>query len=171
MAGRRMICSTNKTVDIINDLVMDKFPGHSREHRSFESVETDAHLYRTKFLNSVSPSGMPHHKIGLKVGCPVMLLRNLDPQHGHSHGTKYILAHLHDNVIEAVVAVGAYQGNRLFILRIPIRPSEKSFPFIMTWMQFPIRPCFAITSNKAQGQTLDKVGIYIDSHFFSHGQY
>ena len=41
----------------------------------------------------------------------------------------------------------------------------------MTRRQFPIRPCFAITSNKAQGQTLDKVGLYIDSHFFSHGQY
>ena len=74
--------------------------------------------------------------------------------------TKYILTHLHDNVIEAVVAVGAYQGNRLFSPRILIRPSEKSFPFIMTRRQLSIRPCFAITSNKAQGQTLDKVGIY-----------
>ena len=83
MAGRRLICSANKTVDVINDLVMDKFPGHSREHRSFESVETDAHLYPTEFLNSLLPSGMPPHKMCLKVGCPVMLLRNLDPQHGY----------------------------------------------------------------------------------------
>ena len=59
----------------------------------------------------------------------------------------------------------------LFVPRIPIKPSEKSFPFHLTRKQFPIRPCFAITSNKAQGQTLSRVGIYIDSHFFSHGQY
>ena len=41
----------------------------------------------------------------------------------------------------------------------------------MTRRQFPIRPCFAITSNKSQGQTLSRVGVYLDSHFFSHGQY
>ena len=39
----------------------------------------------------------------------------------------------------------------------------------MTRRQFPIRPCFAITSNKYQAQTLDKVDI-ADCHFFSHGQ-
>ena len=66
---------------------------------------------------------------------------------------------------------GVYKGNRLFVPWIPIKPSEKSFPFEITRKQFPIRPCFAITSNKAQGQTLSRVGIYIDSHFFSHGQY
>ena len=91
--------------------------------------------------------------------------------HGNLNGTKYMLTHLHDNVIEAVVALVAYQDNRLFIPRIPIRPSEKIFSIIMTWKQFPILPCFAITSNKAQGQTLDKVGTHIDSHFFSQGQY
>ena len=90
MAGRSIICPTNKTVDDFNDFVMDKFPGHSREYRSFDSVETDAHLYPTEFLNSLSPSGMPPHKMGLKVGCPVMLLRNLDPKHGHCNGTKYM---------------------------------------------------------------------------------
>ena len=36
--------------------------------------------------------------------------------------------------------------------------------------QFPVRPAFAITSNKAQGQTLSHVGIYLKHGFFSHGQ-
>ena len=36
--------------------------------------------------------------------------------------------------------------------------------------QFPIKPAFAMTSNKAQGQTLSKVGIYLGKDFFSHGQ-
>ena len=37
--------------------------------------------------------------------------------------------------------------------------------------QIPLRPCFGITSNKSQGQTLKRVGIYLDRPFFSHGQY
>ena len=50
-------------------------------------------------------------------------------------------------------------------------PIDETFPFIMTRKQFPVRLCFAITSNKSQGQTLEKVGIFLDSPFFSHGQY
>ena len=34
-----------------------------------------------------------------------------------------------------------------------------------------MRPCFGITSNKAQGQTLKRVGVYLERPFFSHGQY
>ena len=173
MAGRSTICSTNKTVDVINDFVMDKFPGHSREYRSFDSIVTDAHLYPTEFLNSlISPSGVPPHEMGLKVGYPVMLLRNVDAQHGHCDDIKYRLTHLYDNVIEAVVAVGAYQVNRLFLPRISIRPSEKELSLYHDSNAIPHLARFlAITSNKAQDQTLDKVGINMDSQFFSHGQY
>ena len=114
---------------------------------------------------------MPPHKLKLKIGTPVMLMRNMNPHQGHCNGTKYIVTHLHDNIIEVVIANGAFAGNRLFVPRIPIKPTDSTYPFQMTRKQFPIRPCFAITSNKAQGQTLKKVGIYLDSPFFSHGQY
>ena len=36
--------------------------------------------------------------------------------------------------------------------------------------QFPVRLCFSMTVNKAQGQTLKKVGLYLKSDFFSHDQ-
>ena len=36
--------------------------------------------------------------------------------------------------------------------------------------QFPIRPCFAITGNKSQGQTFEEIGIYLENDFFTHGQ-
>ena len=36
--------------------------------------------------------------------------------------------------------------------------------------QFPIRLCFGMTSNKAQGQTLSRAGVYLPSEFFTHGQ-
>ena len=37
-------------------------------------------------------------------------------------------------------------------------------------LRFPVRLCFAVTSNKAQGQTMKHVGIYLQQDFFSHGQ-
>ena len=36
--------------------------------------------------------------------------------------------------------------------------------------QFLVHLCFAITINKAQGQTIPTVGIYLLDHVFSHGQ-
>jgi len=34
--------------------------------------------------------------------------------------------------------------------------------------QFPVRPAFAMTINKAQGQTLQRVGVLLDEPVFSH---
>jgi len=37
-------------------------------------------------------------------------------------------------------------------------------------LQFPVRVAFAMTINKAQGQTFDRVGLYLRSPVFAHGQ-
>ena len=50
-------------------------------------------------------------------------------------------------------------------------PSDTSLPFDFQRKQFPIRPSFCITINKSQGQTLDKVSIWLgDGQVFTHGQ-
>jgi hypothetical protein len=33
-----------------------------------------------------------------------------------------------------------------------------------------VRVCYAVTTNKSQGQTLKKVGLYLQSPVFTHGQ-
>ena len=45
-------------------------------------------------------------------------------------------------------------GNIGLIPRIDLTPSETSSPFRMKRRQFPIRLCFAMTINKAQGQSI-----------------
>ena len=49
-------------------------------------------------------------------------------------------------------------------------PSESIYPFQMQRRQFPVRLAFAITANKSQGQTLQRIGIYLPQDMFSHGQ-
>lgn len=100
-----------------------------------------------------------------------MLLRNLDSANGHTNGTRYIVNKLQQHVIGATVASGQHKGKLLFIPRIPFVPQEGTYPFSMKRKQFPIRAAFALTSNKSQGQTLEKVGILLRRQFFSHGQY
>lgn len=48
--------------------------------------------------------------------------------------------------------------------------SASKLPFILHRRQFPIVLAFAITINKSQGQSFDRVGIYINKPLFSHGQ-
>ena len=36
--------------------------------------------------------------------------------------------------------------------------------------QFPVKLVYSLTAKKAQGQTLEQVGIFIGGEFFSHGQ-
>ncbi len=55
-------------------------PGNSSHYISIDSVadEEQAVQYPLEFLNSLELSGVPPHKLELKFGAPVMLMRNLD---------------------------------------------------------------------------------------------
>jgi ATP-dependent DNA helicase PIF1 len=61
-------------------------------------------------------------------------------------------------------------SQRFLLPRIDLTPSDSTLPFSSTRRQFSIRIAFAMTINKAQGQTLDKVELYLPQHVFSHGQ-
>ena len=74
-------------------------------------------------------------------------------------------------LIEAEIAIGERKGTVVFIPKMQLLPTETDLPFEFTRFQFPIRPCFSMSINKAQGQTLDYVSIWLgDEHVFTHGQ-
>uniref|UniRef100_A0A0L8IDM7 ATP-dependent DNA helicase n=1 Tax=Octopus bimaculoides TaxID=37653 RepID=A0A0L8IDM7_OCTBM len=99
-----------------------------------------------------------------------MLLRNSEAINGHCNGTHYIVVSLHDHVIEAEVASGPYAGSTLLIPKLRHVSQEMEFPFTFTRKQFPVKPAFALTGNKAQGQTFEQIGISLPTQFFSNGQ-
>ena len=97
----------------------------------------------------------------------VMLLRNLDPTNGHCDGTRYIFQHLYQHAIDAVIACGSHAGKRIVIPKIALIPSENVFSFHKKHKQLPLRSAFAMTYNKAQGQTLQKIGISLQHVFLT----
>ena len=170
---RAIICPTNTEAHEINNIMIKKFPGKEEwVYKSFDKVrqEKQEHSYPLEFLNSIEVSSIPPHEIRLKVGCPFMLTTTLDSTNGHINGTRYIVKNLTTRIVHGEIAIGKYKGNQLFVPRIIFHPQDKTIGFEFERKQFPIRSCFALTSNKAQGQTFRRVGLYLKEDFFAHGQ-
>ena len=156
---------------ILNQRILANLEGPAKTYYSSDSIISDdpqEHIqYPTEFINSITPSGMPPHRLDLKVGAVIMLLRNLDIKRHLCNGTRLIIRHLHDNVIDAQTITSQ---QRVLIPRIKLAPSDVHLPFVLCRYQFPIRLAYAMTINKAQGQTFDQIGIYLPQPVFSHGQ-
>nr|XP_043623216.1 uncharacterized protein LOC122594998 [Erigeron canadensis] len=110
-----ILSTKNENVDQINDELIDKFPGNEHIYFSFDEALDDTHNhYPIEFLNSLNVSGLPPHCLRLKVGCLVILLRNIDPSNGLCNGTRLICKSFQRNVIDAEIAVGKHAGKRVF---------------------------------------------------------
>jgi ATP-dependent DNA helicase PIF1 len=175
---RAILAPKNEVVHDINDRLLSLFPGDEKEYLSSDSMcqsdyvhdNFDQHLYSPDVLNGLKISGLPNHKLVLKVGVPVMLLRNLDQKNGLCNGTRLQVISLGNRVIEAKIISGTNIGTRTFIPRISLTPSDKKLPFKFKRRQFPLSVCFAMTINKSQGQSLSRVGLYLKHPVFTHGQ-
>ncbi|EFX62738.1 hypothetical protein DAPPUDRAFT_36790, partial [Daphnia pulex] len=72
--------------------------------------------------------------------------------------------------IVAEIASGKNKGEPVFLPRMSMSPTDSDLPFKLKRLQFPVLLAFAMTINKSQGQTFDRVGIYLTEPVFSHGQ-
>ena len=169
-----ILCPLTSRVKLHNEKLYEKFNREETNEQCYKSVDTvvnegDEMDYPTELLNSVDIPGLPPHVLKLKVGCPVIVLRNLDPPK-IVNGTRARVNNLYDNAIEIVIVSGSFKGETFLLPRIPIIPTDADLPFELKRLQFPIRLCFAMTVHKAQGQTFKTVGLDLMSPCFSHGQ-
>ena len=144
---------------------------YTRSVDTVEDIETST-MFPTEFLNSLSLSGLPEHELKLKVDTVVILLRNMDINGGHCNGTRYLVKHIGQYmlVLHKLDSKMNDKNKVLILPRIPTRYDGQSFPFELTTLQFPIKIAFALTINRAQGQSASKCGILLPKNVWTHGQ-
>ncbi|KAL1371277.1 hypothetical protein AAHE18_01G120100 [Arachis hypogaea] len=175
--SRAILAPTLESVEKVNDFVLTIFPGMEKEYLSSdttcqadENEDVQQEWFTPEFLNDIKCSGLPNHKLTLKPGVAVMLLRNIDQTSGLCNGTRLIVNELGSNVIGATVVTGRNIGDKVYIPRMNLIPSDSGLPFKFQRRQFPLTVCFAMTINKSQGQSLSHVGLYLSKSVFTHGQ-
>ena len=72
--------------------------------------------------------------------------------------------------IEAQIITGTRVGEKVYIPRIIMSLTESAWPFLLKRRQYPISVCFGMAINKSQGQSLNKVGLYLQKQVYMHGQ-
>ena len=77
---------------------------------------------------------------------------------------------MHRHFIDAKVLTGKAINGRVYLTPMPLTPSDTDLPFTFRRKQIPVNLAYAMTINKSQGQTLDRVGLFLDRPCFSHGQ-
>lgn len=184
--NRIILSARNEDVEEVNNRLLDRMAGEVHVYHSADTVLLEAgadgddmdlasrsnHSFPPEYLRSLSASGLPPGELRLKVGCPIILLRNLDPSQGLCNGTRLIVVRLSPRVIEARIIGGQFDGHVVFIPRITLNPTNSNgeFPFRLSRHQFPIRLAFAMSINKSQGQSVKYVGLDLRVPVFSHGQ-
>lgn len=171
LSGTVILTPTNINVRSLNEKIIGSLPTEEKKYLSADTNlsdnESDIINYPVEFFNSLCPSGFPPHKLTLKIGTVIMLIRNLNRKKKLCNGTRLIVSELRNNFI---VANKIIDNEAVIIPRIDLHCEENDMPFKFKRKQFPVIPAFAMTINKSQGQTFNKVGLMLYEPVFSHGQ-
>jgi len=163
----------NTIMNSLNTQIVVAVPRRKHVFLSIDLVETEddqAMAIGTKFFSAITLTGMPPHRLALKVSILVILLRNLDAVSGLCNGTHLIIWCMARRLIVVQIIGGTHAGNIVNISRITTTTNHSKWPFTLQRRQFPLQLAFAMTINKMQGQIMKIVGIYLPEPIFTHGQ-
>jgi hypothetical protein len=164
---------TLEDADVINDHCIQTIGGCDREaHASDTFIDCrQPDMYPREIVAGMRMPGVPPSCLKLKLGARYMIIKNM-------------LKTVFNGVRCQLVA---FAGSRCVFIRLisgpgsgttmllpacvfTISPDQSGLPFSIRRRQLPMIIAYAVTVHKAQGQTLSKVGLYITSDFFAHGQ-
>lgn len=152
---RAILLARNKDVNDFNESILKRLPTQSQRFFSVNTVVKDGrdaienYELSAEFLATLNPAFLSASLITLKLGAPIMLIRNLHPLKGLCNGTRIVVTRLHRHCIEARILGGKFDGELHCLPRIMLNSNDDEFLWVICRKQFPVRLCFAITINKS----------------------
>ena len=179
-----ILCPLHTSVDYINARCLDKWRGDVVSKVSVDAYadDNDALVVTLEQINARTPNGSPPHRLNLKKGMGLILLRNMSA--GMMNGTRLMLLDARPNVLVCKVMNGSATGTTVYLPRFVFTHEGPDQPLKWTRRQFPVKPCWAMTINKSQAQTLQAAAVCLvqvtdddggivavdPAEVFSHGQ-
>ncbi|XP_014213608.1 uncharacterized protein LOC106643121 [Copidosoma floridanum] len=176
MSNCAILSARNVDFNDINEQVTDLLEKtYERIYTGIDSTENcdngklDSGSLLPEYLNSLNPSSLPPYKLRLRKNCIVMLIRNISVNEGLCNGTRLQIIDFSNHLLKCKVLTGDKLNNVVFLNHI-ILYCENEYPFTIKRRQFPVMLASAMTINKSQGQTFNKIGIDLRIDVFNHGQ-
>jgi hypothetical protein len=175
---RTILAPRNNDICRLNNTILCSLSDEEQTYTSADSYTIDGpndvvnQNIPVEFLHSLNASSLPVAHLRIKLGCPVILLHNIDKKHGLCNGTRAVITQMSNHLLQVRVLTGDHAGETALIPQITLTPllTNVDFAIKLKRRQFPIQLAFAMTINKAQGQTLTHIRIDLRKPVFSHGQ-
>lgn len=156
------LCPRNATADAINSSRLASLPGKEVE-------------YVADYDEGFPKNSMPTDEfLKLKVGCQVMVIKNLYPDSGEMipNGKVGIIKELHSqHVIVNIDGRDIDVGREEWESHKPtVHNGKLDSDCVGVFEQIPLKVAYAITIHKSQGVTMDKCIIDMDGGAFADGQ-
>ncbi|KAL7135281.1 hypothetical protein ABFS83_11G083000 [Erythranthe nasuta] len=141
--GTAILAPTNESVVFVNDHFPSIITREQNVYLSADSMckedllsDVNSEIYCNEFLNTISCSGIPSHKLTLKRGVPVMLIKNID-----------LVINMGKHILNCMMLYSKHIGAMVFIPQMILR------------QQFPLMISFGMTINKSQGHTFSRLNV------------
>jgi ATP-dependent DNA helicase PIF1 len=128
-SGRAILLTLNNTVRKLNQIILDMLPGQERTYFVVDSAdinEADPKIAELplEVLQSICLPDLPLSKLRLKIGAPVILLRNLCPQEGLYNGSRMSIYSFGRFSIRVRLLGSDFDGQLRTILRIKLQLTD-----------------------------------------------
>jgi ATP-dependent DNA helicase PIF1 len=165
----------NERVDFWNKKIQDFNPNTPYtllSHDYFSDVDDPngnlKDMLTESVLNRYTNTQVPNHEMTLKIGDICLVTRAMKASNLASN-SRVLIRGISFKLVK-VVTLEQYP-RIVYIPRIRFNFRLKhTASFNMTRVQFPLRLCYSMTSNKSQGQSMDQVLVDLTDDPFSHGQ-
>ncbi|KAK3910104.1 ATP-dependent DNA helicase [Frankliniella fusca] len=179
-----ILCPTNSATYFVNELILQRLKRNVEETRVYfsstflekrremgeEANNAERLHYPPEYLGALQSASLPPHRLELVPGANVMLIRNLRVSGGLCNSTRLRVKKLYANLIVCEILTGSHKEQTVSIFRISFSTDEFSLPGRLKRRHFPPKLCYAMIVNKSQGQTLKRVGLYLRTALWTHGQ-